>query len=199
MKKILVVYATNAGSTTEVAQVIGEELSKSGAQVEVRQIADVVGVEGYDAVVVGAPMMMGWHRSAVRFIKKHQQSLSRIQVTYFLMAMNLTQASQKLIAEERIFIDPWLAKPPKNPDRLSLKERYATVANYLRPALKAAPSVRPVSSAFFGGKLELFRLKLHQMLFVMLIIQAQPGDLRNWPVIKGWAAALGSKFGFDQN
>jgi menaquinone-dependent protoporphyrinogen IX oxidase len=56
--------------------------------------------------------------------------------------------------------------------------------------LKAAPHVRPVSVAFFGGKLELFRLNIFQMLFVILVIRAQPGDRRNWPPIQQWAASL---------
>jgi hypothetical protein len=31
------------------------------------------------------------------------------------------------------------------------------------------------------------------MLFVLLVIQAQPGDLRNWPAIREWAASLRSE------
>jgi menaquinone-dependent protoporphyrinogen IX oxidase len=64
----------------------------------------------------------------------------------------------------------------------------------LRPALKAAPQVKPVSVGFFGGKLELFRLKWWQALFVMLVIGAQPGDQRNWPIIVKWASQLRSDF-----
>jgi menaquinone-dependent protoporphyrinogen IX oxidase len=47
---------------------------------------------------------------------------------------------------------------------------------------------------FFAGKLDYSRLNLLQMLFVMLIIQAQPGDRRNWPAIKAWAAKLSTPF-----
>jgi flavodoxin len=36
MKRILVAYATNAGSTVEVAQAVGKELGRNGTQVEVR-------------------------------------------------------------------------------------------------------------------------------------------------------------------
>jgi hypothetical protein len=32
------------------------------------------------------------------------------------------------------------------------------------------------------------------MLFVMVIIQAQPGDFRNWPAIRAWAVRLRSAF-----
>jgi menaquinone-dependent protoporphyrinogen oxidase len=192
MKKVLIAYATNAGSTAKVAQVIGEELGRDGAQVQVCRLAEVTDVELYDAVVIGAPMIMGWHGAALEFIKKHQQALSHVRVAYFLTAMNLTQTNEKSVGTLPIYVDPALAKPPKNEKRLSFKERYATVTHYLRPVLDAAPFVKPVSVGFFGGKLELYRLPLLQMLFVLLVIQAQPGDFRNWPAIREWATGLRS-------
>ena len=198
MKSVLIAYATNAGSTAQVAQVIGEELGKDSAQVQVCRLEEVTNVEQYGAVVIGAPMIMGWHGDAVKFIKKHQQALSQVRVAYFLTAMNLTQANEQSVGTTPIYVDSALAKPPKNPKRLSLKERYATVTNYLRPTLNVAPSVKPVSVGFFGGKLELYRLPLLQMLFVLLVIQAQPGDFRNWPVIREWATKLRPELLGDQ-
>ena len=189
-RKALVAYTTNAGTTEEVAAVIGEELGRDGVQVDVRRLEEVTDLESYTAVVVGGPMIMGWHKAAVRFVKKHQQALSRVPVAYFLTAMSLTQTGETSIDAIPLCIDPLLAKAPKNPNRLGLKERYATVTNYLRPVLWSAPQVTPVSIALFGGKLEFYRLKLLQMLFVLLVIQAQPGDRRNWPVIREWAAGL---------
>jgi menaquinone-dependent protoporphyrinogen oxidase len=190
MERILVAYTTNAGTTEEVAAVIGEELGKDGAQVDVRRIEEIADLESYTAVVVGGPMIMGWHKAAVKFVKKHQQALGQVPVAYFLTAMSLTQTGETSIGATPLCIDPMLAKAPKNANRLSLKERYATVTNYLRPVLRSAPQVRPVSIALFGGKLEFYRLKLLQMLFVLLVIQAQPGDRRNWPVIREWADGL---------
>lgn len=190
MEKVLVAFTTNAGSTEEVAQAVGEELARGGVQVEVLRIEEIATLDSFQAVVVGAPMILGWHRAAIGFIKKHQNALSRMPVAYFCTAMSLTQTEDELMEAPPIFIDNELPKPAKNPGRLSFKERYATLSNYLRPILKAAPDVRPVSIAFFGGKLELFRLNIIQMLFVMLIIQAQPGDLRDWSSIGAWANGL---------
>jgi menaquinone-dependent protoporphyrinogen oxidase len=192
MPRVLVAYVTNAGSTEKVAQVIGEEIGKNGTQVDVCPLETVNRVELYDAVVIGAPMIMGWHGAAVKFLKQHQHDLSRMRVALFVTALNLTLTNEKSMGATPIYVDPALARPPKNANRLSLKERYATVSNYLRPVLAAAPSVRPVSVGFFGGKLELYRLRLLHMLFVLLIIQAQPGDFRNWPAIREWAAGLRS-------
>ncbi len=190
MKKILVAYSTNAGSTVDVAQAVGEELGKNGDPVDVRPIKEIASLESYDAVVVGAPMILGWQVTAVNFVKKHEQELSKQRVAYFLTAMSLTQDVDRKDREVPIAVDPRLAKPPKNPGKLSFRERYSTIDNYLPTALKAAPTVKPVSVAFFGGKLDLMRLNLWQKLFVMFIIQATPGDYRNWAFIREWARGL---------
>lgn len=49
----------------------------AGTQVDIRTIKDVTSLEVYGAVVIGAPMIMGWHIPAVNFVKKHEQALSR--------------------------------------------------------------------------------------------------------------------------
>ena len=77
---------------------------------------------------------------------------------------------------------------------MSFRESYALPGKYFQPVTKDAPQIKPVSIAFFGGKLELFRLPLLQMLFVMLVVQAQPGDLRNWTAVREWAANIRTKF-----
>ena len=71
-----------------------------------------------------------------------------------------------------------------------MKERYATVEHYLGPILGSARGFAPVSVALFGGKLDMGRLKFLQMLFVTLLLHAQPGDYRNWDAIRGWAREL---------
>ena len=194
MGKILVAYTTNAGSTTRVAETIAKELSQAGLQVDVRRLEEVSSLDGYTGVVVGAPLIVGWRRAALKFVRQHQPALSRLPVAYFMTAISLTYAPGEDTGPVPVSVDPDLAKPPKHPHRRNLKERYASVLNYLSPALKAAPAVKPISIAIFGGKLEIPRLKLWQMLFVLLVIQPQTGDFRNWPFIKEWAASLAQKF-----
>jgi len=135
VKRVLVVYATFAGSTVEVAQAVGEELGRSGLQVEVRPIGEVRDLRGYDAVVVGAPMILGWHRAALRFLRRHRQALQDKPLAVFVMAISLTESSETLLKGVPITLDEQLPKPPRRPGRLSFRERYATLANYLRPIL----------------------------------------------------------------
>ena len=78
MNRMLVAYATMAGSTVEVAQAVGEKLGERGWQVDVLPISEVKDLQGYDGVVVGGPMIMGWHRVALRFLKKNRQALQQI-------------------------------------------------------------------------------------------------------------------------
>jgi menaquinone-dependent protoporphyrinogen IX oxidase len=188
--KILIAYTTNSGTTADVAQIIGEELRKEGTRVDILRLEEVEDIAAYTAVVVGGPMIVGWHRAALRFLKKHQSALGRIPVAYFFTAKNLTDTGQTSVEGIPVDLDPTLAKPPKKPGRLSFKERYARVENYLRPALRLAPSVKPVRAGFFAGRLDLYRLKWWQALFVLLIIQAQPGGSHNTPYIKAWADSL---------
>jgi len=190
VEKILVAYTTNSGTTEEVARAIGEELGKRGDTVDVRRLEDVTSLNGYQAVVVGGPMILGWHRATRKFVHQHRQELAKLRVAYFFTAMRLTQTGESQVGGIPLSIDPYLAVPPAKPNRLSLGERYATPANYLEPALKAAPDVKPLSVGFFGGRLDMYRLRWWQALFVMVVIRAQPGDKRDWDFIRGWAAGL---------
>lgn len=192
--RILVAYATNAGSTADVARVVSEELVNCGAQVETRSIAELKGADlrAYGAVVVGAPMILGWHREAQKFLKANRDALANKPVALFATAMTVTDCGEPLPGD--VYVDPKLPKPAANARRLGFKERFTTLSHYLGPMRKSAGDLRPVSVAFFRGKLDFRRLKFFQMLFVMLIVAAQPGDYRNWDAIRGWARGLPEKF-----
>jgi menaquinone-dependent protoporphyrinogen oxidase len=188
--RILVAYASQAGSTAEVAAAVGKALRQNGTSVEVQPIRETRDVSAYDAVVVGGPMIMGWHRDTVQFVAAHQRALSQKPVAYFLTALSLTAAPGDSLYGIPIYQDPALAKPPKRLGKLSWKENYSTISNYLAPALKKAPAVKPVSVGFFAGKLDLEKLDLFSRLFVQIVIGAKPGDYRNFAGIQAWATHL---------
>ncbi len=87
MSKILVTYATRAGSTIEVAQTIAQTLGATGATVNVRPVKNVKDIKGYDALVIGSAIRMGqWFPEAVQFVKNNQPILTGIPVAYFLVS-----------------------------------------------------------------------------------------------------------------
>jgi menaquinone-dependent protoporphyrinogen IX oxidase len=190
MKKVLVAYATMAGSTLEVAEAVGEEIAKQGIQADVLPISAISGIQAYDGVVVGGPMIMGWHRQARRFLKKHKKAFQQVPFAVFVMAMSLTETGEMGIEGVSITVDNELPKPPKEEGRLSFRERYARLHNYLAPILKATRPTKPVSIGVFGGRVEYGRLKWWAVLFLMLVIQSPAGDRRNWEAIRSWAAGL---------
>jgi menaquinone-dependent protoporphyrinogen IX oxidase len=190
MSKVLVTYATNSGSTGEIAEAIAAELNQNGHAAEVKRIEEVTSVNAYDAVVVGAPMIFGWHAAARRFVKKYQGDLAGKKVAYFACAMRLTQVPGEALVDVPLTLDPSLATPPVKAGALSIKERFSTLGYYLRPMLKAAAAIKPVNVAFFNGKLEMFRLKWWQAAFVMIVVQGVPGDYRDWDAIKSWTQSI---------
>lgn len=190
MKRILVTYASMAGSTAEVARVVAEEIARSGSRVDVLPLSQVKSLEGYDGVVIGGPMIMGWHRAALGFLRQHRAALRRISLAVFVLAMRLTQTGETAVDGVPVYVDEDLSQPPANEGRLDRKERYARLANYVRPILAAARPVKPASVGMFGGRLEYGRLKWWAVLFAMLVVQARAGDRRNWSAIRSWAAAL---------
>jgi menaquinone-dependent protoporphyrinogen oxidase len=190
MKNILVAYATMAGSTADVAKAVGEELTKAGMQVEVSPIEQVKDLASYDAIVLGAPMILGWHRAAQAFLRKYRSALQQVPVAIFSLAMSLTQTGETEIEGVPVFYDENLPKPPKITGKLNFRERYAQPGNYIKPILKAARPAKPVSVAMFGGRMEYGRLKWWAVLFAMFIVQAPAGDRRNWTAIKSWAGGL---------
>lgn len=195
MTKILVTYTSMAGSTAEVAQAVGREIAQRGFQVDVLPLNQARDIPGYAGVVVGAPMIMGWRRDALRFLRQNRKSFQQIPLAVFVLAMSLTQTGEASVANNPVIVDEKLPKPPIKTGSLNFRERYARLSRYVNPILKAARPAKPASLAVFGGRIEYGRLKWWAVLFVMLVIQAPAGDRRNWDSIQRWAIGLPEAFG----
>ncbi len=82
---VLVGYATKAGSTKEVAEVVAEVLRGEGLSVELKPLKDVAGLERYDAVVLAAALYMGrLHGDARRFLTMQRTALMKVPVALFV-------------------------------------------------------------------------------------------------------------------
>ena len=194
MKRILVAYATMAGSTADVAKVVAEEVGGADVRVDVLPLGEVKNLDGYVAVVIGAPMIMGWHRAALRFLRSNRAVLQRTPLAVFVTCMSLTQTGETSVDGVPVYVDEQLPKPPETAGRLRFKERYARLTNYVRPILRASGPVRPQSVGVFGGRLDYGSVRWWAVLFAMLIVQAPAGDRRNWTAIRSWAAELPAAF-----
>jgi menaquinone-dependent protoporphyrinogen oxidase len=164
--KILVVYASKAGSTAGVAKAIGKTLAESGAQVEVRPMQDVQDLAPYCAVVAGSAIRGGkWLPEAMQFIHTHQATLAQKPFAAFLVCMTLAMPSADKYREH--------------------------VADFMQPVRAL---VKPVSEGLFAGALDInkvpsFRDRLMFRLSVVFGVWSE-GDHRDWNAIHAWAESL---------
>ncbi|MBI5952951.1 MAG: flavodoxin domain-containing protein [Chloroflexi bacterium] len=162
-KKILITYATKAGSTVEIAAVIGESLSKRGFAVDVKPVSENPALDGYQAVLMGSAIRMGsWLPEAVDFIRKNQSTLQQIPTSIFTVHM-LNYRD----------------------DEASRTARQA----YTAPVRELLPSVDEV---FFRGKLNYKTLSFFDRMIAKAVANPNdpPGDFRDWDQIRDWAENL---------
>lgn len=94
--KVLIAYTTKKGSTREVAEKVGEVLKSKGMEVKVSDLKDKPKPEGFDATIVGAPIMMGslLHR-APDFVKKHLKTLKDKSFACFALGGTLAEDTEE--------------------------------------------------------------------------------------------------------
>ncbi len=162
-KKALVVYATRAGSTGEVAQTISERLCASGFDAEVRPVDAVSSLAGFQAVVLGSAIRYSaWLPEMTKFIEARQSELSRLPVAIFTLHM---QALGEDAASQGIR------------------------AGYTK-AVRAL--LTPRAEVFFAGRVDLATLSFFERLAVKMV-KSPVGDKRDWDRIRQWADGLGEK------
>jgi len=159
-KKVLVAYASRAGSTGGVAEAIAKTLCENGASVDVRLAKDVSDVSAYQAVVVGSAIYMGqWMGEAVEFVEKNRAALGQRPTAYFCVCSTL---------------------------REDTPENRRTVTAYL-DGVRA--KVQPVSEGLFAGALDYSKQSfLYRM--IVKAMKASEGDWRNWDAIRAWSKEL---------
>ena len=138
---ILVTYATRYGSTQEVAEAVAGTLCEQGLAVDLQPVEDVHTLDGYQAVVLGAPFYIGrWHKDALEFLATHHETLAERLVAVFALGP-LHDDAQEFQAVRAV-----RSRAGQIP--LADAGRVGTVWRHVRPG--EAALCRPVDCQFAG-------------------------------------------------
>ena len=163
---VLVGYATRYESTQEVAEVITATLRESGLVVDIQLLQEVRSLDGYSAVVLGAPLFMfHWHKDALSFLSRHRKALMERPVAVFVLGP---------------VHDPY--------DEAEWRDSH----NQLDKELSKFPWFKPVTLEMFGGRYNPAMLNFPVKLFVG---KEPASDLRDWKSIRAWAESLRQNLG----
>lgn len=163
LEKILVTYATRLGSTTGVAEAIGDTLRASGEEVDVIPMQEVTDLSPYQAVIAGSAIQnRQWLPEATEFIHNNRVTLSQKPLAIFAVCMTLAMRNGE---QYRSDISGWLAP--------------------------VRALVKPVSEGIFAGVLDIPRIpsfsdRLKFRISVLFGIWKE-GDHRDWDAIRKWA------------
>jgi menaquinone-dependent protoporphyrinogen oxidase len=130
--RVLVAYATQKGSTAEIAQVIGNELRSMGHTVVIQEMRTIKSLDGYDVVIMGAPVYVGKIIEMGGFVGRHRQELATRMVAAFAVGIAPASSDQQQVYAEM---------------------------NTLRAMLEP---LQPVALTMFAGRVDLARLSFIQ-------------------------------------
>lgn len=161
--RVLIAYASQCGSTGEIAAAIGQVLCEAGMAVDVHPVDNVNDLSSYRAVVVGSAIRSSkWLPEAVEFVEKHRETLNQVPVAYFVASLTTVEDTAEARSKAMSFLDP-------------VREQ-----------------VEPVDVGLFAGKLDFGKLPfLYRFIWPLTAGgHVGEGDYRDWNAIRAWAAGL---------
>jgi len=159
-KRFLVTYASQLGSTPEIAAEIGSGLRKAGHAVDVADMKGVISLDAYGAVIIGVPVYAGPRGlgDIGNFAKKRfSGELARMPVAIF--AVGLLYEGMK-----------------------------ADAACVTANVEKAIAPIVPVSTVLFAGTIDSEKLSFWQRFANIRTIPS--ADFQDWDAIRAWAREL---------
>lgn len=158
--RVLIAYASFAGSTEEVAVAIGRTLGARGFSVDVVPIVEQPSVDGYQFVIIGSAVYgSSWRPEAVEFVEAQQAALRSVPVALFSVCLAGLSEDEAL-----------------------LPELLATIYDPVRPW------VNVVAEVLFAGKVDARGASL--FLPGGLARCFPTLDFRDWDAIRHWAQTV---------
>lgn len=170
-KRVLVTYATWAGSTTAVAESIADGLRREGIETDVRPASEVRDLDPYAAVVAGTPVHAGRpHPELADFVKRHTGRLSELPVAYFVVCMTMKEDTE---------------------------ENRATSEGFLRSIRERHPEVSPIDIGLFAGAIPGDKDRTGDLSFLSRFMlkatKARPEDCRDPEKAREWGTYLAAR------
>lgn len=82
--RVLVTYTSERGSTARIAAWVADTLEREGLTVDLLPCTEAEQVAGYEAAVVGSPLLTGrWHPKVRRFLRRNTIALRPMPVWLF--------------------------------------------------------------------------------------------------------------------
>jgi menaquinone-dependent protoporphyrinogen oxidase len=154
--KILIAYATRAGSTAEIAAEIGKSFSQKNLAVDVKPVKEKPTLDEYSAVILGSTIRMGsWLPEAVDFIEANQEKLNAMPVALFTVHMLNTGEDETSRANRLAYLDK--------------------VRTFLRDA----------EEIYFEGVMDFSKLSFLDRMIAKMV-KAVEADNRDWDRIRNW-------------
>lgn len=152
LNSILIAYATRYGSTQEVAEAIAATLHERGLEVELQPVRKVRTLEGYGAVVLGAPLyMFHWHKDALRFISQHRKP-SQSSLWQFSPLAHLVMMRRSGRTYAHSSIKSWPSFPGLHPPLLIYLAVSSTRRICASPGVSCRPSNRCQPATYGTGR-----------------------------------------------
>ncbi len=158
--RLLIAYATYAGSTQEVAVDIGKTLGERKFAVDVIPVLEKPQVDGYDYVLIGSAVHGGkWLAEALEFVETNRDALNRVPVALFSVCLaGMARDEAQLSSARDTFYGPVRAL------------------------------VTPVAETLFAGKIDRRGIALGLPGWLARFFPTL--DFRNWDNIRNWAQTL---------
>ena len=159
-RKVLVAYATRAGSTAGVAERVAEILDQKGFEAHALEIRKAGDTAPYYAVVLGSSIRAGKLLPEVLdFLEKNKADLTAKPLAAFVVCLTMKERDDKSRTTAGAYLDP------------------------------VRMLVTPLSEGLFAGAYDPSKLGFVERT-VMKMIKAPAGDFRNWAEIETWAGSL---------
>ncbi len=112
-ESILLAYTTRFGSTQEVSEAIAATLHKTGREVVIQPMDEVISLDAYAAVVLGTAIYSTrLHPNAHIFLARHSEALKQLPVAIFALGPLSSDGAAKQASRRQFDKDiekyPWL-------------------------------------------------------------------------------------------